>query len=132
MERTKLGSTKKTGAVNARSERAPVKKAERKPKKQRSSCAATAGVTISLRASSSDAIAAVGSVSASGTARRRGRRRRRSRSSAGSYRRDRALKRSIPFLCAIFSVRASPRPGPVSCFSTRFSSHGERPGVLGG
>ena len=35
MERTKLDSTKKTGAVNARSGRAPVKKAERKPKKSR-------------------------------------------------------------------------------------------------
>ena len=32
MERAKLDSTKKTGAVNARSGRAPVKKAERKPK----------------------------------------------------------------------------------------------------
>jgi hypothetical protein len=38
MERAKLDSTKKTGAVNARSGRAPVKKAERKPKAEKLVC----------------------------------------------------------------------------------------------
>ena len=38
MERAKLDSGKKTGAVNARSGRAPVKKAERKPKAEKLVC----------------------------------------------------------------------------------------------
>jgi hypothetical protein len=38
MERAILDSAKKTGAVNARSGRAPVKKAERKPKAEKLVC----------------------------------------------------------------------------------------------
>ena len=38
MERAKLDSAKKTGAVNARSGRAAVKKAERKPKAEKLVC----------------------------------------------------------------------------------------------
>jgi hypothetical protein len=38
MERAKLGSVKKTGAVNTRSGRAPVKKAKRKPKAEKLVC----------------------------------------------------------------------------------------------
>jgi hypothetical protein len=80
MERAKLASGKKTEPTDTKHRRLSRNRTERS-QKSRSSYAATAGVTISLRASLSDATAGAGSVSVSGMDRMHGRRRRGARSS---------------------------------------------------
>ena len=82
MERAKLANGKKTEPVNTKSARGPTEEDRDVSRKQRSSCAATAEATIWPRASSSDAIAGVGSVSANAMDRRHVRRSRGARSSA--------------------------------------------------
>jgi hypothetical protein len=62
MERGKLANTTNTYPVNTKSGRAPVKRHPCSSRRQRNSYAATAALTISRRASSSDAIGAPESV----------------------------------------------------------------------